>query len=65
MKLGVANFISKCLACAQFKFEHQASYGQTRSLQISSRKWDKMTVDFIIGLSRTSCGHDSIWVIVD
>lgn len=65
MMLRVAKFISKCLVGAQFKFEHQAPYGQTRSLQISARKWDKVTMDFIMGLSRTSCGHDAIWVIVD
>ncbi|GKC54900.1 putative reverse transcriptase domain-containing protein [Tanacetum coccineum] len=28
-------------------------------------KWEKITMDFISKLPRTSSGHDSIWVIVD
>nr|GEX77080.1 reverse transcriptase domain-containing protein [Tanacetum cinerariifolium] len=28
-------------------------------------KWERITTDFIVGLSRTSSGYDSIWVIVD
>jgi hypothetical protein len=28
-------------------------------------KWEEITIDFIVGLSRTQSGYDSIWVIVD
>ena len=28
-------------------------------------KWDKITMDFVIGLPRTRRQHDAIWVIVD
>nr|GEX63137.1 putative reverse transcriptase domain-containing protein [Tanacetum cinerariifolium] len=30
-----------------------------------SRKWENITMDFIMKLPRTSSGHDAIWVIVD
>jgi hypothetical protein len=28
-------------------------------------KWEEIIIDFIVGLSRTQSGYDSIWVIVD
>jgi transposase InsO family protein len=28
-------------------------------------KWEEIAIDFIVGLSRTQSGYDSIWVIVD
>jgi hypothetical protein len=28
-------------------------------------KWEEITMDFIVGLSRTRSGNDSIWAIVD
>jgi hypothetical protein len=28
-------------------------------------KWEEIAMDFIMGLSRTQSGYDSIWVIVD
>nr|GEX37706.1 putative reverse transcriptase domain-containing protein [Tanacetum cinerariifolium] len=32
---------------------------------IANHKWERITMDFIVGLSRTPSGYDSIWVIVD
>ena len=34
-------------------------------LPIAKWKWDHVTMDFVIGLSRTQQKKDSIWVIVD
>ncbi|OAY70091.1 Transposon Tf2-9 polyprotein [Ananas comosus] len=28
-------------------------------------KWEKITMDFVMGLPRSQAGHDAIWVIVD
>jgi hypothetical protein len=32
---------------------------------ISKWKWENICMDFIVGLSRTSRGYNSIWIIVD
>ncbi|GJV30848.1 putative reverse transcriptase domain-containing protein [Tanacetum coccineum] len=34
-------------------------------LEIPEWKWDKITMDFITKMPRSSGGHDTIWVIVD
>jgi transposase InsO family protein len=34
-------------------------------LQVPEWKWEKISMDFIVGLPRTQSGYDSIWVIVD
>ena len=34
-------------------------------LPIPEWKWDHVTMDFIMGLSRTTSGKDVIWVIID
>jgi hypothetical protein len=34
-------------------------------LQVPQWKWEEIAMDFIMGLSRTRSGYDSIWVIVD
>jgi len=36
-----------------------------KHLDIPQWKWDNITMDFIVGLPRSSQGHDSMWVIVD
>jgi hypothetical protein len=35
------------------------------SLQIPQWKWDEIGMYFIVSLSRTRVGYDSIWVVVD
>ena len=65
MKNEIANFVSRCLTCQQVKVEHQKPAGKIQPLLIPVWKWDKITMDFVIGLLRTWRQHDAIWVIVD
>ncbi|XP_020102631.1 uncharacterized protein LOC109720150 [Ananas comosus] len=48
---------------------HQSPYsvhpGKLQSLPIPVWKWENIAMDFIVGLSCSQTGHDTIWVIVD
>nr|GEY68238.1 putative reverse transcriptase domain-containing protein [Tanacetum cinerariifolium] len=46
---------NKCLTCSKVKAEHQKP----------EWKWEKITIDFITKLPKTTNGYDTIWVIVD
>nr|GEV37085.1 putative reverse transcriptase domain-containing protein [Tanacetum cinerariifolium] len=65
MKADIATFVSKCLTCAKVKDEHQKPSSLLQQPEILEWKWEKITMDFVSGLSRTPSGYDSIWVIVD
>ena len=65
MKKDVAEFVSRCLICLQVKAEHQRPAGLLQSLLIPQWKWERITMDFVVGLSRCHSGYDAIWGIVD
>nr|GEY41358.1 reverse transcriptase domain-containing protein [Tanacetum cinerariifolium] len=65
MKADIATFVSKCLTYAKVKAEHQKPSGLLQQPEIPEWKWEKITMDFVLGLPRTLSGYDSIWVIVD
>ncbi|GJS12906.1 putative reverse transcriptase domain-containing protein [Tanacetum coccineum] len=60
MKKDIATYVSKCLTCSKFKAEHQKPSGLLQQLKIPEWKWEKITMDFITKLPRTSSGHDAI-----
>jgi hypothetical protein len=39
--------------------------GPLQSLPIPTWKWEDISMDFIVGLPRTTKGYDFIWVITD
>jgi transposase InsO family protein len=39
--------------------------GPLQSMSIPTWKWEDISMDFVVGLPKTSKGYDSIWVIVD
>ncbi|GJS86033.1 putative reverse transcriptase domain-containing protein [Tanacetum coccineum] len=65
MKKDIATYVSKCLTCSKVKVEHQRPSGLLQQQEIPEWKWDKITMDFITRLPRSSSRHDTIWVIVD
>ena len=65
MKKDVAQYVASCLTCQQVKFEHQRPTGLLQELPLPEWKWERISMDFVVGLPKTQKGHDSIWVIVD
>ncbi|GKC99473.1 putative reverse transcriptase domain-containing protein [Tanacetum coccineum] len=65
MKVDIATHVSKCLTCGKVKTEHHTRSGLLQQPEIPEWKWEKITMDFVSGLPRTTSGYDTIWVIVD
>ena len=65
MKRDVSEFVTKCLVCQRVKVEHQVPSGLLQPIRIPEWKWDRTTMDFVVGLPLTGRRHDSVWVIVD
>nr|GEZ17764.1 putative reverse transcriptase domain-containing protein [Tanacetum cinerariifolium] len=65
MKANIATYVSKCLTCSKVKSEHQKPSGLLVQPEIPEWKWEKITMDFITRLRKTTNGYDTIWVIVD
>jgi hypothetical protein len=65
MKIEIARYVARCDTCRKLKAIHLKSVGMLQPLPIPSWKWEGISMDFIVGLPKTSRGFDSIWVIVD
>ncbi|GJQ96405.1 putative reverse transcriptase domain-containing protein [Tanacetum coccineum] len=65
MKAIIAEYVGKCLTCSRVKAECQKPSGLLVQLEIPMWKWERITMDFVTKLPKTSSGHDTIWVIVD
>ncbi|GJR62229.1 putative reverse transcriptase domain-containing protein [Tanacetum coccineum] len=65
MKVEIATYVSKCLTCSKVKVEYQKPSGLLVQPEIPQWRWEKITMDFITKLPKTSSGYDTIWVIVD
>ena len=65
MKRDVSEFVTKCLVCQRVKAKHQFPSGLLQPIRIPEWKWDRITMDFVVGLPLTGRKHDSVWVVVD
>ncbi|GKC52832.1 putative reverse transcriptase domain-containing protein, partial [Tanacetum coccineum] len=65
MKAIIAEYVGKCLTCSRVKAECQKPSGLLVQPEIPIWKWERITMDFITKLPKTSNGHDIIWVIID
>jgi hypothetical protein len=65
MKIEIAQYVARCDTCQKVKAMHLKSAEELQLLPISAWKWEDISMDFIVGLPKTSRGFDSIWVIVD
>ena len=65
MKKEVAEYVDKCLTYQKVKAEHQRPVGELRPLEISTWKWDSISMDFVMVLPLSASKKNVIWVIVD
>ena len=64
MRKSVHSFCDKCIACRKAKSKVQP-HGLYTPLPIPNIPWVDISMDFILGLPKTSRGMDSIFVVVD
>ena len=65
MKRDISEFVKKCLVCQRVKAEYQVPSGLLQSIRIPEWKWNRITMDFVVGLPLTGRKHDLVWVVVD
>ncbi|GJV61948.1 putative reverse transcriptase domain-containing protein [Tanacetum coccineum] len=63
MKAIIIEYVGKCLTCSRVKVECQKTSGLQP--EIPTWKWERITMDFVTKLPKTSSEHDTIWVIID
>ncbi|GJU96692.1 putative reverse transcriptase domain-containing protein [Tanacetum coccineum] len=65
MKAIISEYVGKCLTCSRVKAECQKPSSLLIQPEIPQCKWERITMDFITKLPKTSSRHDTIWVIVN
>ena len=64
MKKYVARIVARCKTCQLAKAKKQNT-GLYTPLLVPHEPWKDVSMDFVLGLPRTTRGHDSILVVVD
>ncbi|GKB85313.1 putative reverse transcriptase domain-containing protein [Tanacetum coccineum] len=65
MKAIIAEYVGKCVTCSRVKAEYHKPSGLLIQPEIPTWKWQRITMDFVTKLPKTSSGHDTIWVILN
>ena len=64
MRRDVERQIERCVICHHAKSKINP-YVQYTPLSIPNKPWINLSMDFVLSFSRTTKGHDSIYVVVD
>ena len=62
---SVHTYVTACDSCQRVKALRQKPMGKLQQLPIPERRWDDVSMDYIVKLPVTPAGNDSIWVVVD
>ncbi|KAH0773664.1 hypothetical protein KY290_010801 [Solanum tuberosum] len=61
----IAEFVAKYQNCQQVNYEHQRPACLLQRMPIPEWKWERIVMDFLVGLPKTLGKFDSVWVVVD
>nr|GEU80454.1 putative reverse transcriptase domain-containing protein [Tanacetum cinerariifolium] len=65
MKKVIVVYVSRYLTCLKVNAKYQRLSGLLQQPEITEWKWERIAMDFITKLPRTSSRHDIIWVIMN
>ena len=65
MYIDIKLYVRSCLICQRTKSENRKPAGLLHPLPIPIRRWQCVTMDFIVQLPKTKNGYDAIMVVVD
>ena len=60
MKRDISKFVIKYMMCQKLKEEHQVLSGLLQPIRIPESKWDRIKMDFVVGLPLTGRKHDPV-----
>ncbi len=64
LKKDIMKYVQECITCQKNKSEQNYSASLLQQLPITNKKWESISMDFIIGLPKVQ-ERDSILVVVD
>ena len=64
MRKWIQDYINTCDICSRIKVPRHKPYGLLQSLEVPSKPWASISMDFIVDLPASE-GHDSVLVVVD
>ena len=53
MKRDIVDFVAQCPNCQHVKYEHQRPGGTLQRMPIPEWKWERIAMDFVVGLPMT------------
>jgi hypothetical protein len=62
---AVRRYVKSCDICQRVKASQQRPGGLLQPLPIPEKRWEDISMDFIVQLPKTLRGHDAIFVVVD
>lgn len=65
MERDIKEYVRTCPQCQVNKPSHQSPLGLYQPLPVPTRKWESVSLDFVMGLPKTPRGFDAIVVFVD
>ena len=65
IRKAVQGYVESCVRCRASKALTQKAAGTLQPLQIPTRRWTHVSLDFITALPMTAKGHDAVLTIVD